>query len=559
MALRHADSFDWLTASQLTRVYSTVDDGSGSILVGPYGRGSGDAVRFSGDAAAYIRRSALTTSGSVCIVEADVRISAAPGSATALFRVLVGTTVQASLAIETDRKLKAYRGDMATGLGSSSTYVIPVNTWVRIGLKLTINDSTGAVLVHVWAPGDTAPQVALTLTSQDTKAHASSALWDAVDVSAGCAGTTDVTGLVVTDGSGSVNADLVSAKPRTVIARRPDAIGALSEFTPSSGLVNFLLVDDVTPDDVASFVSTLAADKIDVYHVTDAPDASQTIHGVISALMARHDVTTATLAHVIRQGATNTVGSSVALSTSYAADLKPYDVDPASAAFTPASFTALQFGAKSLTVDASVRLYLSDTAAGFTPTNYRGAWDDTGDAITKKFLPSKSEAAGNPLTVTGNHDTAATDRDILIYRGVSDPIAAQTVSGNFRGVLNCLGGSFADHDMKHHVHVYVTVGDSDTVRGTLLTDYCDTADWPVPAGQGGWEIPQQSLSSVAAQSGDRIVIEFGARTSQGAVPTFDYFGQLRYKACSDKPDAVHNDQVSTSISWVEFVSGLAFA
>ena len=349
MALIHADSFSWLTAAQLTRAYSTVDDGSGSILVGPYGRGTGDAIRFSGDAAAYIRRSSLTTSGSVAIVEADVRISSAPGAATALFRVLVGTTVQASLAVETDRKLKAYRGDLTTGLGSASSYVVPVDTWVRICLKLTINDATGAVLVYVWEPGDTSPQTALNLTSQDTKAHASSALWDAFDVSAACSGTTDVTGLVVTDGSGSKNNDLVSAKPRTVEARRPNGVGASSGFTPSSGLTNYVLVDDQSPDDDSSLVSTVSANVTDTYEVEDASDASQTIHGVVAALVGKKGGPT-TFGHVIRYSGSNTVSAAVSMSSSYTAHLYPYDEIPGSISFTAALFANLQFGFKSLIV-----------------------------------------------------------------------------------------------------------------------------------------------------------------------------------------------------------------
>lgn len=346
MALRHADSFSWLTAAQLTRVYSTVDDGSGSILVGPYGRAGGDAIRFSGDAAAYIRRSGLTTSGSVAIVEADIRISAAPASAAALFRVLVGTTVQASLAVDTARKLQAYRGDLSATLGAASTYVIPVNTWVRVCLKLTIHDSTGAVLVHVWEPGDTAPQVALNLSSQDTQAHASSALWDAFDVHAVCAGTTDITGLVVTDGSGSTNNDLVSAKPRTVVAIRPESDGAVSQFVPSAGLTNAPMVDDSSADDDVTTVEGDALNDIDTYVCADAPDPSQSVHGVLLAIVARNDGGFEELAPVARQSGSNTVGTSSALSAAFAAILTPYDTAPDASAWTPTILNAMEWGQK---------------------------------------------------------------------------------------------------------------------------------------------------------------------------------------------------------------------
>lgn len=558
MALRHADSFSWLTAAQLTRVYSTVDDGSGSILVGPYGRAGGDAIRFSGDAAAYIRRSSLTTSGSVAILEVDLRLSAAPAAAAALFRVLIGTTVQASLAVDTARKLQAYRGDLTTALGSASTYVIPVNTWVRVCLKLTINDTTGAVLVHVWEPGDTAPQVVLNLSSQDTKAHASSALWDGYDLHAVCAGTTDITGHVATDGSGGVNDDLVSTKPRTVAAVRPNRDGAHADWIPSTGLQHYPLVDDPSADDDAGTVGTDVEDDIDTYDVADVPDVSQTLHGVVAAVVAKHSTGSAEIGHVIRSGVTDTVSAAVALATAYAASLYPYDQIPGPTSFTPALFSALQFGVKALTIDASVRLYLASAAAGYSPATYRGAWDDTGEAITRALIRTKTEAADPVSYNTANHDTAATDRDLLVYRGVSAPLAAQTIAGNVYGVLSAFGGAFADHGMKHHVHIFVTVGDSDSVRGTLLSDYVDTTTWD---GIQGQEIPTQALSSLAVSAGDRLVIEFGARTSQMAVPAFEYYAKIGYNASSDRPDATHHDGagLGESVSWVEFEDGLVFA
>lgn len=555
--LRHADNFGHLTAAQLSRWYSTVDAAGGSIFVGPHGRANGDAIRFSGDRLAYIRRSSITTSGSVAILETDMRFSAAPASATPMFRVLVGTTVQASLALETDRKLKVYRGDLTTALGSASTYVVPVNTWVRICLKLTINDATGAALVHVWAAGDTAPQVVLNLTSQDTKAHASSALWDAYDLHAVCAGTTDYTGKVVTDGSGGVNDDLVSTKPRTAHAVRPNGDGAHLDWVPSSGLAHYPLVDDTAADDDAGKVGTDVEDDIDTYDVADVPDVSQTIHGAVVAVTAKHNVTAAEIGHVIRHAGTDTVSAAVVLAASYGAHLYAYDQIPGPVAFTPALFSALQFGVKALAIDASTRLYLASAAAGYSPATYRGSWDDTAEAITKALILTKNEAATATIYNTANHDTAAADRDLLCYRGVSAPLAAQTIAGNFYGVISAFGGAFADHGMRHHVHMFVTVGDSDTVRGTLVSNYIDSTTWVSIQGQ---EIPTQAVSSLAVSDGDRLVIEFGARTSQMAVPAFEYYAQIGYHASSSKPDATHLDGagLGESVSWVEFEDGLVF-
>ena len=89
--------------------------------MGPYGRGGGPALRFSGDRLAFIACTVIAgVVGETCVQQVDFRISAAPSAVTPLLRIYDGATIQATLALNTDRTLRVYRGDLTTALGSSS-------------------------------------------------------------------------------------------------------------------------------------------------------------------------------------------------------------------------------------------------------------------------------------------------------------------------------------------------------------------------------------------------------------------------------------------------------
>lgn len=161
---------------------------------------------------------------------------------------------------------------------------------------------------------------------------------------------------------------------------------------------------------------------------------------------------------------------------------------------------------------AFTKLYLTNTAPVYTPATLRGAWDFSGNAVTKALESTK--VGGGALTaVTLFEGSATVDYDVLGYRGISGGLAAQTISGT---VNVCIGvvEPFGSQDFFWHLHLYVTQGDSDTPRGTLLADYVEvTNEWPVnPNASYAYGVAlasAQSLSSLAIQDGDRLVAEIG--------------------------------------------------
>ena len=98
----------------------------------------------------------------------------------------------------------------------------------------------------------------------------------------------------------------------------------------------------------------------------------------------------------------------------------------------------------------------------------------TGCSIRRRSGPDADSLA------RAEANTAA-EYDVLLYRGVSGPLAAQTISGTVDVLLGVGNRAPTNADLHYHLHVYVTQGDSDTPRGTLLTDYREAAgvnEWP---------------------------------------------------------------------------------
>ena len=159
------------------------------------------------------------------------------------------------------------------------------------------------------------------------------------------------------------------------------------------------------------------------------------------------------------------------------------------------------------------KLYPSAVGVAYTPTTIRGAWEKTtGHAICGMGAKDLS-GLGGPLSIGSAETVSSADYDVLLLRCVSAPLAADH---NFSGTLNLMMGvqeSNAAADMAYYLHVFVTQGDTDNLRGTLLANYADpdTNEWGTTA-LGKALSAAATLTAVAALTGDRIVVEIGYRS-----------------------------------------------
>lgn len=157
------------------------------------------------------------------------------------------------------------------------------------------------------------------------------------------------------------------------------------------------------------------------------------------------------------------------------------------------------------------KLYLSRGSAAYVPATIRGAWNKTSDgSVIGLYTDKDHPSAGVPSALTSTETNAASGYKSLVLRAVSAPLSADH---NFGGTLDVMLGvqeSSTNADFAYFLHVFVTQGNSDFLRGTLLENYAELVanEWPTSA-VGRSLASAQSLNAVSAVAGDRIVAEIG--------------------------------------------------
>jgi hypothetical protein len=202
------------------------------------------------------------------------------------------------------------------------------------------------------------------------------------------------------------------------------------------------------------------------------------------------------------------------------------------------------------------RLYLTAVAPTYTPATRRGAWDNTTTTVAMKL----GEARAGTNTTSARAETSNVNNyDVFLGRWISDEDLIKTAGVISGSMLSCIARQESNTaaNMYKHVHVYVTVGSSDVVRGTLITDDIGPVEWSTTMTANEDTVV---VSDVAVQPGDRIVVEVGYRAVNTS--TTSYTGTIRYGGTATT-DLVDNDTTNaTSRSpWVEFTdpNGVFFA
>lgn len=157
----------------------------------------------------------------------------------------------------------------------------------------------------------------------------------------------------------------------------------------------------------------------------------------------------------------------------------------------------------------ATRFYLHNAAAPYTPATIRGGWNSTASAVTKKIDPWKAGSSTKAYTNFASSGTAPYSH--LHYRGVSGKLAAGTIgTGTVNLCILFKEDNSPTTDAYWRVHIYVTAGDSDTVRGTLLNQYAEDTTNELPSTNLATALQSaQALSSVTVSDGDRLVVELG--------------------------------------------------
>lgn len=195
----------------------------------------------------------------------------------------------------------------------------------------------------------------------------------------------------------------------------------------------------------------------------------------------------------------------------------------------------------------ATRFWLTSSAPPYTPTTRRGAWDTaTGEDV--QLLGRKP--AGTAGTSTINVGSTAADRDVLLHRSISaGAVKAGTLSGTVTWMIGARESNAALNGV-FHVHIYVTTGDSDTPRGTLLTDYIgNVATSEFGTTSIGATEGAQTVTPVALSVGDRLVVEIGYRANAGATTQN---ATINYGNTGTTDLSLASASVTTQPGWVDF-------
>lgn len=190
-------------------------------------------------------------------------------------------------------------------------------------------------------------------------------------------------------------------------------------------------------------------------------------------------------------------------------------------------------------------------------------WEETANAVRAKLGPRRYNTP-RAAFIGPTESSTTDDRDVLAVQYVSDPLAAQTISGTVKGIL-AARESNTGANARAQMRIRVVTNDGSTDRGVLLdfdtsalTNELTTSASPFPnvkyprgyTGDGG------ALSSVTAQAGDRLVIEIGVRAHNTSGSAFTFNWQIGDDV--DLADCAEDEVGTTGAAWIEFSADLVW-
>jgi hypothetical protein len=202
----------------------------------------------------------------------------------------------------------------------------------------------------------------------------------------------------------------------------------------------------------------------------------------------------------------------------------------------------------------ATRLYPNTTDSGIDNTR-DAAWANgaTGNA---RVLAREKAVFGTDFA--GTNGSSTNPSNSLIRKWISPPLAAQTISGTFKGQMKV---NEADALLNAFSQVVVKVFSSGgSLRGTLIAAHTNalSSEWPTGTATNRKAplsaLSPVSVSSLAVQDGDRIQVEFGFR----ATSTSTAAANIRLDGSSGGADLPEDETstTTTAYAWFEFSQDL---
>lgn len=198
----------------------------------------------------------------------------------------------------------------------------------------------------------------------------------------------------------------------------------------------------------------------------------------------------------------------------------------------------------------ATRFYLQNTGAATVSPSFSAGWEQTGEADRVKLENKLNTSIISTLTDNSLVIPITTTQDILNRQYVSDPLPSQTITGTFSLVVRCSeNGLNANATLA--VVAYVVSNDGGVSRGTLFSVFGTDTEFPTTAATR--IVNAQTVSSIAAQAGDRIVVEIGLT----ATTPLSLEGGVQRFGTSAASDFALTSGLTTDLNpWCEFSQNL---
>lgn len=192
---------------------------------------------------------------------AYIYIVAAPSAQYHLMRTLANTTERVGIKINTDRTLELWNNEDSTQIGSDSS-VLSLNTWYRIELKVDCT-TIASTAIEAKIDGVAFASDTVNLAAGIDKFRLSATTSDA---------TLDVwfDDIAINDDSGSFQNSYPDEGE--IIHLRPNAAGDAGNWADGTG-ATFAEVDEVTPDDITTYIDTPDVNLVSEFNLAATPAA----------------------------------------------------------------------------------------------------------------------------------------------------------------------------------------------------------------------------------------------------------------------------------------------
>jgi hypothetical protein len=207
----------------------------------------------------------------------------------------------------------------------------------------------------------------------------------------------------------------------------------------------------------------------------------------------------------------------------------------------------------------ATRIYIpSEGSAAISPALGTGhTWTNAAGTVTR--VPGTLTKGATAIVTTDTWPiTSGAGNSGCGLQIVVGPLEAQTISGNFKAVIQAREYNNGDNIDQIAASVYVAQPGG-SLRGRLLPSAAGgphagtTSEMISNPSHRNKRIASVAMASVAAQEGDYLVIELGARmTGTGSSPEFSF------KIGEDGADLSENEtDTANGAAWIEFSGDIA--